>query len=112
VEEAHRRSITAVTTEAGQVGVVPDRVARDEEEIPGQERKVRAGDPDVSGIEAGHVGESTPGGSTPTPDQSNVDEIGRAVGVEEADRRELRTSREVLEERDRRRSEEEPRNEG
>jgi hypothetical protein len=84
-------------------------VPEDEEEVPGQERKVRAGDPDVSGIEAGHVGENTPGGSTPTPDQNDVDAIGRAVGVEEADRRELRTSREVLEERDRHRSEEEPR---
>jgi hypothetical protein len=39
-----------------------------------------AGDPDVSpqGID---TGEETPGGSTPTPDQDMVDEIGEAVGV-------------------------------
>jgi hypothetical protein len=38
------------------------------------------GDPDVSrqGID---IGEETPGGSTPTPDQDMVDEIGKAVGV-------------------------------
>jgi len=42
--------------------------------------RLRAGDPDVSwqGIE---TGEETPGGSTPTPDQNRVDEIGEAVGV-------------------------------
>jgi hypothetical protein len=42
--------------------------------------RLRAGDPDVSrqGID---TGEETPGGSTPTPDQDMVDEIGKAVGV-------------------------------
>ena len=42
--------------------------------------QLSAGDPDVSrqGID---TGEETPGGSTPTPDQDVVDEIGEAVGV-------------------------------
>lgn len=42
--------------------------------------RLTAGDPDVSrqGID---TGEETPGGSTPTPDQDMVDEIGKAVGV-------------------------------
>ncbi len=42
--------------------------------------RLSAGDPDVSrqGVD---TGEETPGGSTPTPDQDKVDEIGEAVGV-------------------------------
>ncbi len=50
------------------------------EELDKEEARLRAGDPDVSqqGIE---TGEETPGGSTPTPDQNRVDEIGEAVGV-------------------------------
>jgi hypothetical protein len=42
--------------------------------------RLSAGDPDVSrqGID---TGEETPGGSTSTPDQDMVDEIGEAVGV-------------------------------
>jgi hypothetical protein len=102
------RSIMGVATEAARAGVVRGRVPSRGEDLPGQDRKLRAGDPDVTGIEAGHSGESTPGGSTPTPDQSGVDDIGRAVGVEDVDRRSLRPSTEILEERDRRRSEEEP----
>jgi hypothetical protein len=50
-------------------------------EVPDQERaQLSAGDPDVSrqGID---TGEETPGGSTPTPDQDMVDEIGEAIGV-------------------------------
>ena len=50
-------------------------------EVSDQEwARLSAGDPDVSrqGIE---TGEETPGGSTPTPDQDMVDEIGEAVGV-------------------------------
>jgi Family of unknown function (DUF6335) len=52
-----------------------------EREVSDQERTpLNAGDPDVSrqGID---TGEETPGGSTPTPDQDMVDEIGKAVGV-------------------------------
>ena len=43
------------------------------------------------------------GGTTPTPDQGNVDDIGRAYGVQEEDSGELRTSTEVMERRDHRR---------
>jgi hypothetical protein len=40
----------------------------------------------------------------PTPDQDRVDDIGRAYGVAEEDSGELRTSAELLEARDRKRS--------
>jgi Family of unknown function (DUF6335) len=51
------------------------------------------------------VGEETPGGSTPTPDQNNVDEIGRAYGLQDEDTGALRSGGEVLERRDRHRPE-------
>jgi hypothetical protein len=97
------QSLTSLAGEAVRVGVARGRVQGRAPEIPGQDRTLRAGDPDVSPLEAGTVGESVPGGSTPTPDQSDVDEIGRAMGVAEEDSGALRTSAEILEDRDRRR---------
>jgi hypothetical protein len=41
------------------------------------------------------------GGSVATPEQDVVDEIGRAVGVEQAADAEVRTSEEILRNRDR-----------
>jgi hypothetical protein len=42
------------------------------------------------------TGEETVGGSVPTPDQDVVDEIGRALGVEQDADAEVRTSGEIL----------------
>src|SRR5215510_3829905 len=53
--------------------------------------------------EAEDSGAETPGGHVATPDQDNVDEIGRAVGMEFQDNQELRTPEEILSRRDRRR---------
>jgi hypothetical protein len=53
--------------------------------------------------EAEDSGAETPGGHVATPDQENVDEIGRAVGMEFQDNQELRTPEEILLRRDRRR---------
>ena len=69
---------------------------------------MRAGDPDDDGLANEYVGEDIPGGSTPTPDQNEVDEIGRAYGLQDEDNGSLRTSSEVLARRDRRRSELQP----
>src|SRR5262245_873866 len=66
---------------------------------PGQ----TAGDVDASWQEAEDSGAETPGGHVATPDQDNVDEIGRAVGMEFQDNQELRTHEEILARRDRRR---------
>jgi Family of unknown function (DUF6335) len=65
------------------------------------------GDLDASFEEADAVGEEAVGGTTPTPDMSVVDELGAAVGLEMDDQAFLRTS-ELLEERDDRRWELEP----
>ena len=62
-----------------------------------------AGDVDASWQEAEDSGAETPGGHVATPDQDNVDEIGRAVGMEFQDNQELRTPEEILAKRDRRR---------
>jgi hypothetical protein len=97
------QSLTALAGDAVRVGVARGRVRGKPPEIPGQDRILRSGDPDVDPLNAGMTGESVPGGSTPTPDQSDVDEIGRAMGVAEADSGALRTSAEILEDRDRRR---------
>jgi len=79
--------------------------ASDETEVgPTATDKARAivlagGDVDAAGD--GDVGEETVGGSTPTPDQDVVDDLGRAVGVTYADSEPLRP-----EEKERQRDEE------
>jgi hypothetical protein len=97
---------TTVVVEAVATGVLPEAVmaAPPVEEIPGIEsEKMQVGDPDVSALSNEYSGEEVPGASTPTPDQNDVDSIGRAYGVEEEDTGSLRTSSELLERRDRHR---------
>jgi hypothetical protein len=64
-------------------------------------------DADWQGAEA--VGDEAVGGHAPTPDQNVVDEIGRAVGIDEIDGKELHTSEEVVAQRDHDRWELDPR---
>ena len=65
------------------------------------------GDVDADWRRADSVGEEAPGGSVATPDQDRVDELGNALGVPRAPDEEVRTSGEILDERDRRRWEQE-----
>jgi hypothetical protein len=102
----HLRSGTAVAAEALRTGILPGR--RPASRIPHEDERMRAGDPDDDGLANEYVGENIPGGSTPTPDQNEVDEIGRAYGVQDEDGGSLRTSSEVLARRDKRRSELQP----
>jgi hypothetical protein len=106
--ESHQLSATAVAAEALRTGVLP-RGPHPREPIPHEGDRIRVGDPDDDSLSNEYVGEDVPGGSTPTPDQSNVDEIGRAYGLQDDDNGLLRTSGEVLSRRDRRRYELEPR---
>jgi hypothetical protein len=102
--ETHIQSPTAVAAETLSRGTSLPRV-REETEIPHQDDVLRAGDPDVSALTNALVGDEVPGGDMPTPDQDSVDAIGRAMGVEEEDAAgPLRTSSEVLDERDKRRA--------
>jgi hypothetical protein len=66
-----------------------------------------AGDVDAKWEDAYAVGDEAPGGDNPTPDQNEVDEIGRALGTEYADGEELMGGDEI-EERDEHRWELDP----
>jgi Family of unknown function (DUF6335) len=65
--------------------------------------RLTGGDVDADWQNASAAGDEAVGGSTSTPDQDIVDEIGEALGVPQAPDAELRTSGEILAERDRRR---------
>jgi hypothetical protein len=107
IDEALPRGVlspTAVAIEALRTGVSPIRRARRREEIP-HEDAILVGDPDDRDLYAEYVGDDTPGGMFPTPDQNLVDEIGRAYGLQEEDAGELHAAGDVLTRRDRHRSE-------
>jgi len=82
----HVRSSTAIAGEARRTGITPNAILPGPEEIPT------------------YVGDEAPGGSMMTPDQAGVDAVGRAVGIQEEDSGDLRTSSEVLDDRDRHRA--------
>ena len=63
-----------------------DRLAEHHETSPA----LTAGDVDADWESAASVGDETPGGDNPTPDQDVVDDIGRAVGVQYDDNEELK----------------------
>jgi hypothetical protein len=65
------------------------------------------GDVDADWESAYSVGDEAPGGDNPTPDQSVVDDIGAAVGVEYDDNEELEGANRIVE-RDRHRWEFDP----
>jgi hypothetical protein len=69
--------------------------------------RLTGGDVDADWQRAHLVGEEAPGGSVATPDQDRVDEIGDALGVPRAPDEEVRASSDILDERDRRRWEQE-----
>jgi hypothetical protein len=105
-ETAVTPSATAVAAEALATGVVPlesqHRHLADRQ-IPGEDDLLRVGDPDGRVTDAAFVGDETPGGDNPTPDQNQVDDMGRAMGVQEEDSGSLRSSSEILDRRDRHR---------
>jgi hypothetical protein len=109
VEEAGSRRpncATAVTAEALRTGVVP-YVGRGmpRPEIPHVGDTIRVGDPDDRVLANEYAGEETPGGTATTPDQNDVDAIGRVYGLQEEDTGSLRCASEILARRDRRRPE-------
>jgi Family of unknown function (DUF6335) len=103
-EAGHEASPTAVVAEAWRTGVLPSPPRRPEE-IPHEDQTIRVGDPDDNSLANEYVGEDTPGGSTPTPDQNSLDEIGRVYGLAEEDTGALRSGEEILTRRDRHRAE-------
>src|SRR5688572_14679885 len=59
LEPPHHVSITEVAGEAGRTGLGP--ISREEEEIPGEDDLLRAGDPDSDPMQTEFSGESAPG---------------------------------------------------
>jgi hypothetical protein len=74
---------------------------RELEANPGTGPKLTGGDLDADWQRAASSGEEAVGGSVATPDQDVVDEIGQAFGVPQAPDAEVRTSEEILRDRDR-----------
>jgi hypothetical protein len=101
--ETKEQSPTAVAAEALRKGILP--VTRVRSAIPHEDEAIRVGDPDDDSMQNEYSGEDTPGGSTPTPDQSNIDEIGRIYGLQEEDSGALQAGGEILSRRDRHRPE-------
>jgi hypothetical protein len=87
--------------DAQRLGTGSDQLSRRLRDHHSRTPKLSGGDIDAAWDQA-DVGEETVGGSTPTPDQDVVDELGEAVGLTYEDNEELRTT-EKLEERDRHR---------
>jgi len=102
-QEYHTPSLTALAGEAARRGTLARSRVPEPPEIPGEDDLLRMGDPDVDPLGAAYAGDDTPGGDSPTPDQDQVDDIGRAYGVSEEDSGSLRTSAELLARRDQRR---------
>jgi hypothetical protein len=63
--------------------------------------ELTGGDVDADWARAESSGEEAVGGSVATPDQDVVDELGRALGVEQGPEAEVVTSDEILRRRDR-----------
>jgi hypothetical protein len=85
-----------------------ERQAEEEQaEYTATSPRLTGGDVDADWQRADSVGEEGVGGSVSTPDQSNVDELGEALGVPRSPDEPVKTSSEILEKRDRHRLEQE-----
>ena len=104
----HWPSPTAVAAEAMRTGVVPFAAVRRRAMLPHEDDTILVGDPDDDSMANEYVGEETPGGSNPTPDQCAIDAIGRAYGLQDEDTGVLRSAAELLDRRDRHRDELQP----
>ncbi|MBI4013334.1 MAG: hypothetical protein HY359_13530 [Candidatus Rokubacteria bacterium] len=81
----------------GEITDLAEKLAGHRETGPG----LTAGDVDADWMRAHDSGDEAAGGSVATPDQDVVDEIGRALGVPQDPDAEVRTSEEILHDRDR-----------
>jgi hypothetical protein len=73
------------------------------EELTETSARLTGGDIDADWDRASSIGDEAVGGSTATPDQDVVDELGAALGVPQETDAEVVTAGEILRERDRHR---------
>jgi len=85
----------AAIQDAGHLTQLPEEMALHHETSPA----LSGGDLDADWMGSEGAGEETVGGSVATPDQDIVDEIGRALGVEQAPDEQVRSSDEILRQR-------------
>jgi hypothetical protein len=104
-EPPHDSSMSDVALEALRTGLYPEPTG---DEIPGEDQVLRMGDPDVDPLSNELSGDEVSGASMPTPDQSDVDQIGRAYGLANEDDGALVSAEELAERRDAHRWEAEP----
>jgi hypothetical protein len=91
------RARGSVETERGEiVSALEERLSH-----PGTGPPLSGGDVDADWERAASSGEEGVGGSVATPDQDVVDEIGRALGVDQPADAPVRSSEEILRDRDR-----------
>jgi hypothetical protein len=96
-----RKTNRRATPRKHQRGLAPEAALAGEVERSGMgSPSLSGGDVDADWRAAESTGEETVGGTVATPDQDVVDEIGRAVGVEQGSADEVRTSEETLRDRD------------
>lgn len=81
----------------GEVGKLAEEIVGHRETSPA----LSGGDVDADWQRAAASGDEAVGGSVATPDQDVVDEIGQALGVAQEPTAEVRTSEEILQDRDR-----------
>jgi hypothetical protein len=79
------------------------RVEEEQAEHTATSPRLTGGDVDADWHGAWDAGDEAVGGSTATPDQDVVDELGEALGVPQAPDAEVQTSAEILADRDRHR---------
>jgi hypothetical protein len=101
IKRSRRRSrqqdqLAQADVDSGTTELLRDRLSH-----PETSPILSGGDIDADWTRAESSGEEAVGGSVTTPDQDVVDELGRALGVEQAPDAEVRTSEELLQTRDR-----------
>jgi hypothetical protein len=95
---ASKRGRRASARKPAKLGELPEMHVHD-----APTSRLSGGDVDADSLNAWSAGDEAVGGSTATPDQDVVDELGEALGVPQAPDEEVRTSAEILAERDRNR---------
>jgi len=93
---------TPSAARSGRLGMASERLQHNE-----TSPELTGGDVDANWENAYAVGDESPGGDNPTPDQDRVDDIGKALGVQYNDDEELKASDKITE-RDRHRWELDP----
>ena len=87
---------SGVPAQPGAASADPARLIEHTDSSP----RLTGGDVDADWERAAAAGEEAVGGTVATPDQDVVDEIGRAVGVEQASTAPVTSSEEILRDRD------------